>query len=631
MITPPHRIVTSLSAKIIISISVAPLLFSVAVFTLIALTQPLTAGTTPVREPSVHQLNMNYLLDRERVSAATLLLNNSRLNIPLKSASADKIACIDFEYSYSDSFVNELQCYTTVLHITASLDSLDTGHSRGLSARIKGYNTIVIQCSAESLADPALVQFISNSQKQHLVILTVFGDFTSLQYLDKINHPVIISQVSSEVSARYTAQLIFGAAALSTRLALDISAAYPAGSGYSVTPVRLLRSVPEDAGVHSDKLRVIDEIVTDAINQGCTPGAVILVAKDGKIIFEKAYGTQSYEDSRAVEPTDIYDVASITKVAATTLAVMRMTEQQKIDLDAPLSKYLPETKKSDKGGITTRDLLYHEAGLLPAIAFRNKITAKDHRSRYSAAYNIRVTDNFFLRKNYYRSVMWPQILKSKSSGRGRYVYSDLSMFFVQEEIERRSGQKLDTYMQKNFYNPLLLRHTGFNAYKKFPLDKVVPSEIDDYFRNTTLRGYVQDPSAAMMGGVSAHAGLFTNANDLAVIFQMLLNRGTYGGSRFFEESTVDLFTMSASHNGNGRRKLGFDGYNPQNEKGYPSKLADPSVFGHTGFTGTCVWADPEHNLVYVFLSNRTLAGSSNKLLELEVRARVLDAVYEAID
>jgi CubicO group peptidase (beta-lactamase class C family) len=393
---------------------------------------------------------------------------------------------------------------------------------------------------------------------------------------------------------------------------------------------RLSCAAPGAAGLEPGRLKKIDAIVEAAIREGATPGAVVLVLRDGEIVFDRAYGHHTYERDIPTRSTDLFDLASITKISATTLAVMRLVELGKLDLDATLGTYLAELKEShpDKAAIRVRDLLTHQAGFVPEIPFYAMVKETDHRPRASKSYPVRVSESYYLKKNFYKEIMWPKLLATPLKTPGEYVYSDLGMYMLKEIVERIVGKKLDAYVEEKFYRPLGACTMGFCPSERHDRERLVPTGIDGYFRKQLLHGFVQDSGAALCGGVAGHAGLFATAYDLALVGQMLLNGGSYGGREYFRPETVRQFT--ARQSAASRRGLGFDRRDPDSEEGYPAKLASPATFGHTGFTGTCLWIDPEHRLVYVFLSNRTYPKSNGKLQSLNVRGRVLDAVYEAM-
>lgn len=600
--------------------------------TIIPLSVILTLSLTIIvdcSESDIHKNNTLYLQEQEKAAAAAVLLNNSKAILPLKKTEKGKIVCINFDSDYSAAFNNMLNRYAQVSSLSFPVKSAGSKSIKDLNKKIRKYKTVIILTTDQPLADPSILKFINDNQKKHQVILCVTGNRTVLKNLDKFRQPVIISDISSEVSAVFAAQLIFGGAAISSKLEHGISGSYPAGAGDTITPVRLKYTVPEEAGINIEDLLPIDEIVKEAIREKATPGAVVMIVKDGKVIFEKSYGSHTYNDgAMPMLTTDIFDLASVTKVAATTMALMRLYDQGRVKLDNSISSYIPETRRSDKKHITVKDLMLHQSGLPEDISFGRLVKSKDYRERYSAAYRVKAADRCYMKTGFYKKNMWPRILKAPVRARGEYVYSDLNMFYIKEAVERRSGKNFENYIYSNFYIPLGMQTACFNPGDRFPAERLVPTEIDTYFRNTTLLGYVHDQRAAMMGGVSGHAGLFSDANDLAILFQMLLNRGEYGGAEYFKGETVDTFTAKCSDTN--RRTLGFDGWDPASKTGYPSFMASPSIFGHTGFTGTCVWADPEKKLIYIFLSNRTYPNTGNRLAKMNIRSRILDVIYMAI-
>lgn len=390
-------------------------------------------------------------------------------------------------------------------------------------------------------------------------------------------------------------------------------------------------SQPEAVGIDGKKLTErIDAIAEEAIREKATPGAVVLVVKDNQIIFEKAYGYHTYTNQIPTKVEDVFDLASVSKIAATTLAVMELTEEGKINLNETMGHYLKEARKTNKADIPLRDVMLHQAGFIPFIPFYRNLKPNDHQADSSSAYDVKVADGYYLKKNYFNDVMWPEMLESAVKPRGNYVYSDISMYVMQKVIEAQTKTPLDQYVQKHFYDKLGMISTGYNPWKRFLADRIIPTERDDAsFRDTLLVGFVHDQGAAMANGVAGHAGLFSTAGDLAIYGQMLLNRGTYGGVRLFKPETVDLFTSKQGTNS--RRGYGFDRADEDRKKEYPSSLASLATYGHTGYTGTCIWMDPESQLVYIFLSNRVHPKVSNKLSDLNIRSRILDAVYEGIE
>jgi CubicO group peptidase (beta-lactamase class C family) len=388
---------------------------------------------------------------------------------------------------------------------------------------------------------------------------------------------------------------------------------------------------PRTLGMDPEKLNKIDAIVEEAIREGATPGAVVMVLKDGKIVFDRAFGHHAYDNEVPTQSSDLFDMASVTKIFATTIAAMRLADQGKLDLDATVGTYLSELRSShpDKAAIKVRDLLTHRAGFIPSIPFHHQIKEGGYSTEASARYPIKVADLYYLEKDFYKNVMWQQMLDSPLKTQGKYVYSDISMYVLKGILERIVQQPLDAYVAEQFYQPLGACSIGYCPLNRFAEERIVPSEDDTYFRKQMLRGYVQDPGAAMAGGVAGHAGLFANAYDLAILSQMLLNGGSYNGRQYIMPDTVKKF--STRQDEDSRRGLGFDCWDPESKKGYPCQLASPATFGHTGYTGTCVWIDPESRLIYIFLSNRLYPSpNNNKLLKLNIRPRIQDLIYEAM-
>jgi len=318
----------------------------------------------------------------------------------------------------------------------------------------------------------------------------------------------------------------------------------------------------------------------------------------------------------------------MTKISATTMETMQLYDQGRLSLDSTVDDYLPLTHKTDKNDIRIRELLMHQAGLIGDIPTLTTILPADHSTDSSAAFPTKVNEHYYLRKDYFKEVMWPEILFSPLKTRGQYVYSDLSMVFMQQIIETITSTPENVYVQQQFYNPLGMQTAGYLPLYRFAPSQIIPTEDDQVYRHALLDGYVHDPTAALMGGVAGHAGLFASANDVAILYQMMLNRGSYGGVQYIKPETVDLFTAKQSDVS--RRGLGFDRWDPLVDHHYPSQLASPQTYGHTGFTGTCVWVDPKYNLVYIFLSNRVNPSIGSKLGSLNIRPRIQDVVYEAI-
>lgn len=559
--------------------------------------------------------------------STTVLLNNSEEIIPLRNLQSKTIASVNINTAYAAQFDSTLNKYSKVASFftpdvpSIKVDSLIEG--------LKPFNTIILSLNDGLLNNPEVQKFIQKLQKNKQLILTVYGNPSSLQFVDKTDCPIIWNPQTTRESSAYIAQSIFGGVALTGKLRQNISENYKAGTGFETFVTRLRYTNPEEGGIDNNDLEApIDKIVAEAIAQKATPGAVVMVVKDGKVIFNKAYGTHTYEKHLPVLSDDIFDLASVSKIGATTIAAMRLYEQKKLNLDTIIGAYIPLARNTNKSSITVKELLLHEAGLIPFIPFYRDLKFGDSSRDSSIFFPVKVADNYFLRANYFEDVMWTQMLKTPLRERGKYEYSDLSMYFMKDIVERLSEKPLDQYTDEQFYGPLGMQTAGFKPRNRFNRNKIVPTELDDTFRKTLVHGFVHDQGAAMAGGVAGHAGLFSSANDMAILFQMFLNGGNYGGEKYFDKTTIDLFT--ARNSDASRRGLGFDRWDPDRTNRYPSDLASPRSYGHTGYTGTCVWVDPEYNLIYIFLSNRVHPKVSNKLSSLRIRPRIQDVIYEAI-
>jgi CubicO group peptidase (beta-lactamase class C family) len=577
---------------------------------------------------SQHSANAAFITEEQLVEKTTVLLNNQKQFIPLKNLDQEKIAAVHFNYTYSAIFDSLLNMYAKVQPVNGN-DYMGVKSIADMSDGLKLYNTVIIELTAPETANPQIIAFINHTIKLKNVVVALVGDGKGLVNLDALTCPVIWSERLTAGSAHYLPQVIFGGIAVTQKLKFNYSPKLSAGSGFLTAKVRLQYTVPEDAGVDADNLADVDRIMQEALRLHATPGCVILAAKDGKVIFNKAYGYHTFDNSIADKPTDIFDLASVTKVSATTMEVMRLTEQGKLSLDSTIGCYLAKARLTNKNNIKVRELMLHQAGLIPFIPFYEHIKPTDFSRDSSDAYPTRVADHYFMRKNYFTEVMWPQMLNSPLRTRGQYVYSDLSMYFMREIVETIAAQPLNIYVQQQFYGPLGMQTAGFLPRSRFKEDQIAPTENDTYFRKSLLVGYVHDQGAAMAGGVSGHAGLFSSANDLAILYQMILNGGSYGGKQYFKPETVNMFTARQSNVS--RRGLGFDRWDPDTTSQYPSQFASPQTYGHTGYTGTCFWVDPKYNLVYVLLSNRVNPNDNKKFNQMRVRGRVQDVFYKAIE
>ncbi|MDQ1140166.1 serine hydrolase domain-containing protein [Pedobacter agri] len=575
-----------------------------------------------------HAANEKKLSIANSIAQTTILLNNQDGIIPLKSLEKKNIASVSLGFSYSLIFDSLANKYDQVTPFSATMYK-DSVNLNNLEDDLKYYNTVLISIDDQNSNNAKYINFINSISKTKKVIVSLFGNGTALKSFDLLQSPIIWTAQNTADAAAIVPQYIFGGIAAENKLTKAFSAKYTVGSGFTTTKTRLKYTVPEDAGVNSNSLKEIDAIAAETIREKAAPGLVVLVAKDGKVIFNKAYGTHTYDGNLPDKVTDIFDLASVTKVTATTPSVMRLFEEGKLKLDTNIGAYIPKARTTPMNNINVREVMLHQAGFIPYIPFHNYVKTGDYSVDSTAAFPTKVADGYYIKKDFFKDFMWPKMLNSPIKTRGQYVYSDISMYVMKDIVEHISEEPLNQYTYENFYKPLGMQTAGFLPRNRFSRDQIIPTEQDTYFRKTLLVGYVHDQGAALAGGISGHAGLFSSANDLAIIYQMLLNRGTYGGTQYFKPETVDMFTSKQSNVS--RRGLGFDRWDPDSTKHYPSNLASPQTYGHTGYTGTCVWVDPSRGLVYVFLSNRVNPGVSEKLGNLKIRGRIQDVINKAID
>ncbi|WKN33262.1 serine hydrolase [Porifericola rhodea] len=494
--------------------------------------------------------------------------------------------------------------------------------------------------------DKELLTFLKFLRKKTNVTLVAF---TPPQHLVELeDFPSLVCAYDEDPIAQQVApQILFGALGAKGRLPVNASKTLAAGVGVSTRELaRLGYSLPEAVGLNADTLQLIDSLAQWAIDEEATPGCQVLVARRGKIIWEKAYGYQTYDKESPITPSTIYDIASVSKVAGTMQAIMFLQERGTIELDEKISTYLPELKGTDKENITVREVLLHRAGLRSFIPFwsmtkdRRGLSDDFYRKEEEGDFNMQVAEGLYGISSLKDSV-WQWTVDSKLlKKRGRrspswkpdynYRYSDLSFFILHRLVERVTNQSMDAFLNQNFYDPLGLKTLSYRPLQKFPLDRIAPTENDRHFRNTLVRGTVHDEGAALYGGVAGHAGLFSNAHDLAVLMQMNLQDGIYGGDRYFQEGTVNRFTLRQYNDS--RRGLGWDKPEYLRDGGPTAPEASYSSFGHLGFTGTSVWVDPKYDLVYIFLSNRIHPSARNtKLLTEGVRTKIQSVVYRAMN
>lgn len=584
------------------------------------------------------------LQEKLYAEALTLVRNDGRV-LPLSEAGNLKAASLAIGTDRQNLFQDRLGHYRNMDHYQVEADLSEVGQQEWLKkfadkelvlVSLHGLNKSPKQNFGLKASHLSLLRKLN---KQTRVVLVVFGYPYSLRNFDDFGQ-VVMAYEDNAITQDLSAQAIFGARTFRGRLPVTASAKshFNAGLMTRSTP-KLGYSLPENVGLYSDSLQNIDRIAMEAIEAKATPGCVVLVAKNGKIVYEKAFGHQTYARQTPIHAESVYDLASVTKVAASTLAVMKLYQEGRVDLDASLCNYIPGLDTTNKADLTLRQLMAHRAGLKPWIPFYQETIQRSRRGIYRLPdiysqeahdeFTVPVSASLFIKSDYLSNI-WEQIFNSDLRTPGEYVYSDLGFYLIKPLVEHVTGKDFAAYLQEAFYDRMGLRHTRFNPWSHFPVREVVPTEKDSYFRGETVQGFVHDMGAAMLGGVSGHAGLFSTAGDLAVIMQMLLNGGIYGDTRYLNSDIVRAFTTRVPNES--RRGIGFDLFELDSGRSpNMGSLASPSTFGHLGFTGTAVWADPEHELIFIFLSNRTYPSMrNNKLIKMDIRPRIQDAIYRAL-
>ncbi len=485
------------------------------------------------------------------------------------------------------------------------------------------------------------LDLIKQIQQNNKVIIFDFGNPYALKnFCDAGN--LVACYEDDSITQNVAADILRGKIKAKGTLPVTVCSDYKYGSGI-VSNALMPSAKPEEVGLNSEKLLAIDSIANAGIQGGAFPGCVVLVAKKGKIIYDKAFGKYNYDTPEPVMLNSIYDMASVTKICATMLGVMKLYDEGKIKLNGTLGEYLPWVRKSNKKNMKIEDILLHQAGFVAYIPFFREtidpVTKAPlphiYHSVQSDSFNVRVAQNLYMRNDWV-DTLYKRILDSKLGPSDNYVYSDNDFIMLAKIIEQISGLPVDQYVDKYFYQPMGLTSTGFKPREKFDTSRIAPTEFEKQFRLQHLHGDVHDPGAAMFGGVAGHAGLFSDATDIGAILQMFLNCGSINGKQYIKPETLKLFT--AYNSKISRRGIGFDkpqkdNYTTSDPHPYPSRFASPLTFGHTGYTGTCIWVDPKYELVYVFLSNRVNpeGGENLKLSSMNIRGSIEDAVYKAME
>lgn len=584
-------------------------------------------------------------LKRDVIQDALTLVKNEGNIVPIVKSKYPKIGCLSLGENTTTEFQKTALALSNCKNISANKVVTKAERKRIILA-LRDQDIVLVSLHDMSKYSSkafgvtnSSIELIQAIAKEKKVVLTIFGSPYALRYFEDIPN-VLIAYNEDEMTQLAAAEALFGVNDIRGRLPVGAGSTFKVGDGYDTHGIgRLGIATPEEVGMSSDTLKKIDKIIEEMIKTKAAPGCQILVAKDNKVVFHKAYGYHTYDKKIKVKKDDVYDLASVTKILATTISLMKLQDDKQFSIYNPLKSYLPEIDTSNKADLISRDVLAHHSGMPGWIPFykntvdrvkKKTVQLKEYyRSTVSDSFSLKVSDDLFLRTDYQDSI-YSRILGCKLRTKRDYRYSDLGFYLFDEIVHRLTGMSLHDYTKESFYSPLGLTNTTFNPLDKIDPSRIPPSEKDTYFRNCTVQGYVHDMGAAMCNGVSGHAGLFSNSYELAILMQMLLNGGAYGGRQYIEPKTVRTFTNRYFRST--RRGLGFDMKElNEDKKKNMSEKAPSTTFGHLGFTGTAAFADPENNIIYIFLSNRTYPSmNNNKFSRKEYRPRVQTVIYNAL-
>jgi beta-glucosidase-like glycosyl hydrolase/CubicO group peptidase (beta-lactamase class C family) len=617
-------------------------------------------------------------LRREIIEESITVVKNEGNTIPLNHVVGNRVAVVSIGAERKEEFHETLAHYGDFDHFVME-KSPDVSRAIYWQETLGKYD-LVIAALVNTSNKPERnfgvtnesVRILNSIGENSKVVLSVLANPYSLKTLKDFTNieTVLVAYQDDPMTQIAVAETVIGAIGADGSLPVSTTAQFPAGSGYSTPGGGRLRWMMDNsvwysslrsssgtitvggspAGDYEEDMMSdgesrktpqtiasasgrIDRIAESGILSKAYPGCRVMVAKNGQVVYDKSFGNLDWTGTSKVNENTVYDLASITKVASSTVAAMKLVDMGLLDVNKRLGDYLQFPAGNEYAQVTITSMLSHCAGFTPWIPFYTNTMSNGtlkpsiYKTRSEEGFTLQVAENIFIADNYRDSIFNKIISTPLGSDKG-YKYSDLGYYFIQRIVEQQSGMTLDAFVTKHFYSPMGFTSMGYQPLARMKSNSIAPTEDDKTFRGQTLRGHVHDQGAAMMGGVAGHAGLFSNAQDLAGLMQMLMDGGVYGGQRYIESSTVGMF--NTRHFAGNRRGLGFD--KPTFTPGHGSTCgaASANSFGHTGFTGTMCWADPDHDLVYVFLSNRVHPDAENKKLqELNIRTEIQAEVYKA--
>jgi beta-glucosidase-like glycosyl hydrolase/CubicO group peptidase (beta-lactamase class C family) len=582
-------------------------------------------------------------------NALTLLINEQNI-LPVRNLDKIKIATVAINKDETTLFQQRISKYLPADNFFIRPENSEAVAE--LFKKLPDYDLVIAgvyetdqQPNKGFGITPELIQFLGNLIEKNKVVITYFGNPYAIDRIKSLRDAggLLLAYQENDYTEDLSAQLIFGGIGARGSLPVTINEKWLYDFGI-ITPgnIRMQYGLPESAGISSEILeKRIDSLVNIGLTKKAFPGCEVMVARKGIVVFQKTYGYQTYENRISVQEDDLFDLASVTKVSATLPGLMRLETDGKFSTDKTLGEYLPFFMKSNKGDLKMAEILTHQAGLKAWIPYWKETVKADgefkrhiYDSELSDKYPLKVADGLYITDKY-RKKIYKEIKKSPLTEK-KYLYSDLGFIIMPEIIQNLASEKWYDFVADTIYHKLGVYDIGFNPRFKYPLSRIVPTEYDSLFRKQLLHGTVHDEGAAMLGGISGHAGLFSTANDLMKLLEMYRRMGEYGGEQIIGKEVMEKYTKVQFPENNNRRGLGFDkpllnNSDLSQKDAYPAKSASPSSFGHSGYTGTFVWVDPEYELSYIFLSNRVYPTRNNNLItELNIKSDILQAIYDSI-
>ncbi|MDR0573333.1 MAG: serine hydrolase [Tannerella sp.] len=622
---------------------------------------PIATNNLNERLNTPHAEWLNAKLNAE---AITIVKNNKDI-LPLKQLNKKRIAAVSMGSRKDNDFHTMLKKYGDVdcYNIAGSADYND---KKNIYDKLKNYDVIIRSIHNAKTEDSRDLQNTASGKELIDVFFTVPYICSDFSASATNAQAIVIAYESTPQAENYAAQVIFGGVPAKGSLPVSVPNMFTVGTGVHTEKTRLGYHEPEEVRINPSKLKVIDTIALEGLDKEAYPGCRIIVAKDGMIVYNKSFGYYDYSKKKEVSVNTVYDLASVSKATGTLLALMKSYDDGNYQLTNKVSDFVTELKGSDKKDVVIRDLLYHQSGLPSTIAFYEKAIDKNSYSgslysgkkdnnhplqfdsrtyvntnfKYNPnivsgsrkdGFGTEVARNLYVSDAFVKDSIISGIANARMGTSDKYNYSCINFILLQKMVEKQENKQMDRLLDEYFFKRIGASTTTYNPLRKIDSIHIAPSEKDQFLRHQVIRGYVHDEAAAFAGGVSGNAGLFSGAEDLAKIAQLYLNNGIYGEERYISTKTCKLFTGSKSPIS--RRGLGFDKPDTKNPTKSPCGLLTPqSVYGHTGFTGTCFWIDPTNNMFFIFLCNRTFPSRTNtKLFSLDIRTRIQDTIYKALE